>query len=64
MMKLRETEEQMRLGYFAKHAALTLRLQMGDDINFMMTIEPLGQDAERLKTVKVLCDKKVHKGSI
>lgn len=56
-------EKQMRLGYFAQHAALTLRLQMGDNIDFMMSVEPIGKDAENLKTVKVLCDKKINKGS-
>ena len=59
MMKI--DERQMKLGYFAQHAALTLRLQMGDDIDFEMVIRPLGEDADEFKTVHVLCDKKVDK---
>ena len=54
-------DRQMRSGYFAQHAALTLRLQMGDDIDFEMVIKPLEKSAEKFKTVRVLCDKKVNK---
>ena len=61
MMKFKDTEEQRCLNYFAQHAALTLRLQMGDNIDFEMTVQPIGEDAERFKTVRILCDKKVNR---